>query len=87
MTIRARLLGALCCLFLCVALSAGVGFASSLIALGGLRSIHDDRVTALRDLKVVSDMYAVNIVDASHKVRNGNIDGRRGCGRWRTRAA
>ncbi|NOU25188.1 MAG: PAS domain-containing protein, partial [Methylotenera sp.] len=30
-------------------------------------------VLPLRELKVVADMYAVNIVDTSHKVRNGNL--------------
>lgn len=36
-------------------------------------SIYNDRVVPLRDLKVIADMYAVNIVDTTHKVRNGNI--------------
>jgi methyl-accepting chemotaxis protein len=39
----------------------------------GLQTVYDDRVVPLRDLKVIADMYAVNIVDASHKVRNGNF--------------
>jgi methyl-accepting chemotaxis protein len=41
---------------------------------GGLRTVYEDRVVPLRDLKVIADLYAVNIVDTSHKVRNGNID-------------
>jgi len=40
---------------------------------GGLRTVYEDRVVPLRDLKVIADLYAVNIVDTSHKVRNGNI--------------
>jgi methyl-accepting chemotaxis protein len=40
----------------------------------GLRTVYEDRVVPLRDLKVIADLYAVNIVDTSHKVRNGNID-------------
>ncbi|AJP71477.1 methyl-accepting chemotaxis protein [Sphingomonas hengshuiensis] len=32
-----------------------------------------DRVVPLRDLKIVADQYAVAIVDASHKARNGNL--------------
>jgi hypothetical protein len=32
----------------------------------GLKSVYDDRVVPLRDLKVMSDSYAVSIVDASH---------------------
>ncbi|WP_262299945.1 methyl-accepting chemotaxis protein [Microvirga sesbaniae] len=35
--------------------------------------IYADRVVPLRDLKVVADLYAVNIVDTSHKVRNDNM--------------
>ncbi len=38
-----------------------------------LASVYSDRVIPLQQLKVVADMYAVNIVDASHKVRNGNM--------------
>ncbi|MFZ5354437.1 MAG: methyl-accepting chemotaxis protein [Bacillota bacterium] len=39
----------------------------------GLETVYNDRVVPLKQLKIVSDMYAVNIVDTSHKVRNGNI--------------
>ncbi|MFL5026101.1 MAG: methyl-accepting chemotaxis protein [Microvirga sp.] len=46
----------------------------------GTQSMHDsidriyaDRVVPLRDLKMVADLYAVNIVDTSHKVRNDNL--------------
>ncbi len=38
-----------------------------------LETVYKDRVVPLQQLKVVADMYAVNIVDTSHKVRNGNI--------------
>ena len=41
---------------------------------GGLRTVYEDRVVPLRDLKVIADLYAVNIVDMTHKVRNGNIE-------------
>ena len=43
-----------------------------------LESVYKDRVIPLKQLKVISDMYAVNIVDATHKVRNGNIDFKEG---------
>lgn len=36
-------------------------------------SVYNDRVVPLKQLKEISDAYAVNIVDCSHKVRNGNI--------------
>jgi len=39
----------------------------------GLDSVYKDRVVPLEQLKVISDMYAVNIVDTSHKVRNGGL--------------
>jgi methyl-accepting chemotaxis protein len=41
-------------------------------------SIYQDRVVPLRDLKNVADFYAVNIVDTSHKVRNGSLDAEKG---------
>lgn len=40
----------------------------------GLETVYKDRVIPLKELKVISDMYAVNIVDTVHKLRNGNID-------------
>lgn len=39
-----------------------------------LETVYKDRVIPLQQLKTISDMYAVNIVDTTHKVRNGNID-------------
>ena len=39
----------------------------------GLETVYKDRVVPLEQLKAVSDMYAVNIVDTSHKVRNGGL--------------
>lgn len=38
-----------------------------------VNSLYNDRVVPLRDLKQIADNYAVNVVDASHKLRNGNI--------------
>jgi methyl-accepting chemotaxis protein len=43
-------------------------------SVAGLRTVYEDRVVPLRDLKVIADLYAVNIVDTTHKVRNENID-------------
>jgi methyl-accepting chemotaxis protein len=39
----------------------------------GMTSMYKDRVLPLKQLKVISDAYAINIVDATHKVRNGNV--------------
>ncbi|NEO26827.1 MAG: hypothetical protein F6K03_08000 [Kamptonema sp. SIO4C4] len=35
-----------------------------------IQTIYDDRVVPLRQLKIVSDAYAVSIVDATHKAEN-----------------
>ncbi|KAF0220091.1 MAG: methyl-accepting chemotaxis [Geobacteraceae bacterium] len=38
-----------------------------------LDTVYNDRVVPLEQLKIISDMYAVNIVDTSHKVRNEGL--------------
>lgn len=38
-----------------------------------LEGMYQDRVVPLRQLKVVADEYAVNIVDTAHKVRDGAL--------------
>ncbi|MBV1688134.1 Tar ligand binding domain-containing protein [Novosphingobium sp. G106] len=55
-----------------------VGFYGMQQTVAGTKSIYEDRVVALRDLKAVSDAYAVNIVDASHKVQMGNMSPEQG---------
>lgn len=37
-----------------------------------IETVYKDRVIPLKQLKTISDMYAVDIVDATHKMRNGN---------------
>lgn len=39
----------------------------------GLQTVYADRVVPLKELKIIADMYAVNIVDTTHKARNSNI--------------
>jgi len=43
-------------------------------AVSGLDTVYRDRVVPMRDLKLIADAYAVNIVDASHKARNGGFN-------------
>jgi methyl-accepting chemotaxis protein len=38
-----------------------------------IMSIHDDRVVPLKQLKVISDMYAINIVDTTHKMNHKTV--------------
>ena len=50
-----------------------LGLRSAKHAIDGLDTVYKDRVVPLEQLKIISDMYAVNIVDTSHKTRNGNL--------------
>ena len=60
-----------------------LSLAAAAIGLVGLRgmaatdasldTVFNDRVIPLRDLKIIADMYAVNIVDTIHKTRNGAL--------------
>lgn len=38
-----------------------------------LETVYSDRVVPLKQLKVVSDLYAINIVDTTHKTRAGSL--------------
>ena len=38
-----------------------------------VETVYKESVIPLTQLKIISDMYAVDIVDATHKMRNGNI--------------
>lgn len=72
-SLKARIIS----IFLTVVLTTGfIGF----IGLKGIEdtnqavhTLYEDRVVTIEQLKRVADMYAVNIVDTSHKVRNGNM--------------
>ncbi|MBE7421456.1 MAG: methyl-accepting chemotaxis protein [Zoogloeaceae bacterium] len=66
---------------LLLALSAaigGMGLYGMKTAVGGLETVYNDRVVPLRDLKDIADAYAVNIVDATHKVRNNGMSPQEG---------
>ncbi|HEY7386590.1 MAG TPA: methyl-accepting chemotaxis protein [Beijerinckiaceae bacterium] len=77
-SIKARLFAAIGALVVALTLIAAVGWYASSTASKGLETVYNDRVVPLRDLKIISDMYAVNIVDTAHKVRNGNVDWAKG---------
>ena len=64
------LLEVLCCLVLLV---GGAGLLGMGQSNAGLKSVYDDRVLPLKQIKIVADMYAVNVVDAAHKVRDGGM--------------
>ncbi|MBK3866670.1 HAMP domain-containing protein [Pseudomonas stutzeri] len=73
LTIRTRLLllvGAM--LAACVAIGVTSLYAQQR-SVAGLNTVYLDRVVPLRDLKLIADLYAVNIVDATHKARSGML--------------
>ena len=74
MTIRMRLVAATSMLAAALVAAAATGWLSGGIAGNGLKSVYEDRVVPLRELKAVVDAYAVLVVDTAHKARNGNID-------------
>lgn len=51
----------------------GIGINGMYKAKEGLQTVYNDRVVPLRDLKAIADAYAVDIVDVSHQMRNGNV--------------
>lgn len=70
-SIKSRLLGLLSALGLILLATSGLNLVVQTDAQTSLTTIHADRVVPLRDLKDISDQYAVFIVDATHKVRSG----------------
>ncbi|MEY3952208.1 MAG: Methyl-accepting chemotaxis protein PctC [Pseudomonadota bacterium] len=42
-------------------------------AINTFEFVNEEHLVHLRDLKIIADMYAVNIVDTAHKVRNKNL--------------
>lgn len=70
----AQILYSLVGIMLTLLIVVGVlGLGAAKTANDGLDTIYKARVVPLEQLKVIADMYAVNIVDTSHKTRNGNI--------------
>lgn len=61
-------------LFIVSVLVGGFGLYSLKMTFNGMKTVFKDRVIPLKGLKEVSDLYAINIVDTTHKLRNGNID-------------
>ncbi|WP_421936892.1 HAMP domain-containing methyl-accepting chemotaxis protein [Phenylobacterium sp.] len=71
LTIKARLVGSLVALGVGMAAIGASGWISTTIGNQRLQTVIADRVVPMQQLKAVSDLYAVNIVDAAHKTRSG----------------
>ena len=74
MTVRARLFLLVGTVLLSMIMLGAGGLYYLKQTVYGLKTVYLDRVVPLRDLKIISDAYAVSIVDATHKARNGNIE-------------
>jgi len=56
-----------------IVIMGGMGINGLSKTVAGMETIYLDRVVPLEQLKVIADMYAVNVVDTTHQVRNGNF--------------
>jgi methyl-accepting chemotaxis protein len=72
-TIKTRLLSCLAALGVGMAAIGLAGFVANGVANQRMQSVITDRVEPMQQLKAVSDMYAVNIVDSAHKARSGEL--------------
>lgn len=72
-TIKAKLLALVSVLALVAIVVAMMGFSGMKGCNSHFKDVYDNRIVPLNQLKIVADMYAVNIVDTCHKARNGNL--------------
>jgi methyl-accepting chemotaxis protein len=73
LTIKVQLLAVLGALGMALLMTNVAAWWGQARASSSLDTIYKDRVVPLRDLKGISDAYAVSIVDATHKVRSGEF--------------
>ena len=73
LSIRQRLIYCLLAVGIGMAALSISGFWSNTLAVKRTTSIVEDRVKPMQQLKAVSDLYAVNIVDTAHKARSGDL--------------
>ena len=73
MRVRTQLM-LLCAMFISLLLGIGAfGLWQAIAQSQAMQSMYQDRVVPLRQIKAVSDMYAVNIVDTVHKFADGSL--------------
>ena len=73
MTLRIKLFVSLAFLGVAILLLAGSSFIAMRSMSERTRTIVEDRLIPMNQLKTIADMYAVNIVDTTHKVRAGAL--------------
>lgn len=74
MSIKMKLFSLMGFIFLIIIANSLFGWISVRNTSNELKTVYNDRVIPLQQLKIISDLYAVNIVDTAHKTRNKNID-------------
>ncbi len=73
MRVRTQL-ALLCAAFVLMLVAiGGMGLWRSVQQSASMQSLHLDRVIPLKQIKLVSDMYAVNMVDTAHKFADGTF--------------
>ncbi|MGX9965368.1 methyl-accepting chemotaxis protein [Roseomonas sp. F4] len=87
MPIRHLLVAIQLALALCVGAACLLGWSALRNNQADLGYLNEQAVTPLIELKAMSDAYAVAVVDASHKVRNGNMQWAEGLDSFRTAQA
>ncbi len=68
-----KMTGLLVSLCLCLAFVGSMGLYSTLTIQRQMEGVYQDQVIPLQQIKTISDAYAVYIVDAAHKVRDGAL--------------
>ena len=77
-SIQARLVTAIFALAVMAAVIGMTGYLSMTHATGKIDTVIQDRVVPMQNLKTVSDLYAINIVDTAWKTRTGQISWQEG---------
>lgn len=72
-SISSRMNVAFAALLLCTIALCAIAWKTQSQQAKALASLYENIVVEVRDLKIISDRYAVDIVDAAHKARNGNV--------------
>ncbi len=73
-SIRFKLTFSVIILISALAFNIMIGLYATSRASGSMNELYSDRIVPLRELKIVADMYAVNVVDTTHKINNGNLE-------------
>lgn len=75
LTIRSRLIYTIAFMASLLIVIGAIGVFSLAAMNHSLRSVYEDRVVPLQQLKIISDHYAVSVIDAVNKANAGLVDG------------